>query len=283
MPRPSPYRRILGKARGDRTVPPELVDRLPSRWEFLGDILSVKLHDELLPHRAAIGELYAGELQVRTVVMDAGGITGATRRPVMEVIFGSDTRTVHVENGIRYHMDVTKVMFASGNIDERMRAAGLDCRGQNVLDMFAGIGYFTLPAAVHAGAGRVIACEINPDAMEFLETNIRANRVGDRVETRLGDCRDAAPQGWADRVFMGYLHDTHQFLPPAIAALRPEGGTIHYHEVCPGELMGSRPEGRVEEAAARAGRAVLNSTLRKVKSYAPGVWHVVVDAGLGPG
>lgn len=82
---------------------------------------------------------------------------------------------------------------------------------------------------------------------------------------------------------MGYLHETHEFLPAAMAALRHGGGTIHYHEVCPEELMDRRPEERVEGAAESSGYSVTRAELRKVKSYAPGVWHVVVDADLSRG
>jgi tRNA wybutosine-synthesizing protein 2 len=282
MARQSPYEKIVAIARGDGVVPPELVELLPSRWEFLGDILTVKLPAELVPHGDAVGELYGGVLGVRSVVRETGGITGATRRPQVELIYGSDTRTVHLENGIRYHMDVTKVMFASGNLDERMRVANLDCSGETVVDMFAGIGYFTLPAAVHAGAKKVIACELNPGAMDFLRTNIGANKVEGKVETRLGDCRDVAPSDAADRVFMGYFEETHAFLPHALEALKPAGGTVHYHEVCPEELLPERPRARMEEAVARGGYKVTGCDLRKVKSYAPGVWHVVLDARLEP-
>ena len=54
-----------------------------------------------------------------------------------------------------YKLDPLKVMFSSGNVDEKQRMAHLDCRGETVVDMFAGIGYFTMPLAVRAGRRRL--------------------------------------------------------------------------------------------------------------------------------
>lgn len=280
MHRPTPYEAIVEKARTRRLLSEGLIELLPARWEFLGDIASLKLPPELVEHSRTVGALYADVLGVKTVIRDSGGIRGATRRPAVEIIHGSETETVHVENGIRYHMDVTRVMFASGNIDERIRTAGLDCSGENVLDMFAGIGYFTIPLAKYTSPRRVIACEINPEAVEFLRRNIGSNGVEGLVEVRQGDCRQVAPVDWAHRIFMGYLHDTHRFLPGALAALSPGGGSLHYHEVCPEELIARRPEELVTKAAGQAGYEMEAPRVRKVKSYAPGVWHVVLECRL---
>ena len=54
-------------------------------------------------------------------------------------------------------------MFSSGNVSEKARIARLDASGEVVLDLFAGVGYWTLPLLVHAGALHVHACEWNPD------------------------------------------------------------------------------------------------------------------------
>jgi hypothetical protein len=39
-------------------------------------------------------------------------------------------------------------MFSPGNISEKLRVASFDCEGETVVDLFAGIGYFTLPYLV---------------------------------------------------------------------------------------------------------------------------------------
>lgn len=37
-----------------------------------------------------------------------------------------------------YEFDVTKCMFSAGNITEKLRVAGFDCRGETVVDLYAG-------------------------------------------------------------------------------------------------------------------------------------------------
>jgi tRNA wybutosine-synthesizing protein 2 len=56
-------------------------------------------------------------------------------------------------------------MFSAGNAPERHRVAKFRCEGEVVVDMYAGIGYFTLPYLIHAGAQLVHACEWNPNAV----------------------------------------------------------------------------------------------------------------------
>ncbi len=231
--------------------------------------------------RRRAAAIVAGELPARCVVEDLGGVRGELRRPRVRVLAGSGTRTVHTENGLRYALDVKKVMFASGNQAERARAGALDCRGETVVDLFAGIGYFTLPLAARAGASRVYACEKNPDAFEFLEENIRLNGVGDRVVALLGDCRKTAPRGQADRVFLGYLKGTEKFLPAAIAALKEEGGILHFHEAYPQETKFHDAYAALARAAGGAFDLVILDA-REVKSFAPGIDHVAVTARLVP-
>lgn len=55
--------------------------------------------------------------------------------------------------------------------------------------IWTGIGYFTLPYLLHAGAAHVHACEWNPDAVEALKRNLQLNRVAHRCTVHQGDNR----------------------------------------------------------------------------------------------
>ena len=254
---------------------------LPSGYERLGHVLVVNLPPALKPKFSRIGERLLELKGVRTVVARKG-IVGRYRRPVVELVAGERvTETLHREHGCKFKLDVSKVMFSAGNLYERRRVAELVKPGEVVVDLFAGVGQFTIPIAKLAQPKLVYAVELNPVAYEYLLENVRLNGVGDRVRPLLGDCAKVAPRGVADRVVMGILHVGHRYLPLALEVLRPEGGVIHYHESVPSKLRWERPLRRIRAAAGEREVKILNR--RVVKRYAPGVDHVVVDVEIRPG
>ena len=255
-------------------LPQEVLDSLPDRWEYVGDIVIIRLDDNADPYKGRIGEAYAYELGMSTVCVDRGGVSGEFRHPDMEIIFGTDTESVRLENGILYDLDVTKVMFASGNVDERERMKMLDCTGETVVDMFAGIGYFTLPIAKYANPEKVIACEKNPESYEFLVKNIKLNGVEDKVTPVLSDNRNLDfGEHFADRILMGYVQITSEFIPKALEMIK-SGGIIYYHDT----FYINEYKEKIKEVFDRecpGGYEILG--IREVKSFAPSVSHYVAD------
>jgi tRNA wybutosine-synthesizing protein 2 len=247
---------------------------LPSGWQVLGDIIIVTLRVELEYRKAAIGEaLLSLYPECRTVLLDRG-ITGRMRQPVREIIAGGNTETIHRENGCLFKLDVMRIMYSRGNLAEKKRMSRLG-KGEVIVDMFAGIGYFSIQMAVHSKPVKIFAIEINPEAFGYLKENIKLNKVEGIIEPVAGDCAKVAPRGIADRVIMGYL-DAHTYLEQGIRALVP-GGIIHYHEAVP-EAVERRPVERIIEASGKLGRNAEIIGMRRIKKYSPGVWHVVVDA-----
>lgn len=262
-------------------VPDEKKQYLPRKWELLGDVLLMKIPPELEEEKATIAEAYAGELGVKTVLRDLG-IEGDLREPNVELLYGTQTETTHKENGILFRLDCARLMFSSGNVDERIRMASIAGEGEVVVDMFAGIGFFSLPMAVHSKPGKIYALELNPVAFDYLRQNIQLNHAEDIINPVLGDNRGFEYENIADRIVMGFLEDTHRYLSKALDILKHEGGVIHYHEKCPNELLGTRPLERVRQAVEKNGYAMELMGLKNVKSYAPGVSHVVLDVRVQP-
>jgi hypothetical protein len=76
------------------------------------------------------------------------------------------------EQGIKQSFDMTRVMFSRGKISEKIRFGRLVKEGEIIFDMYADIGYYTLPAVVHGNASLVYACEWNEHAANALKYNI---------------------------------------------------------------------------------------------------------------
>jgi len=199
------------------------------------------------------------------------------------------------EQGIRQSFDLERVMFSRGNITEKMRFGGqLVQPGEVVLDLYAGIGYFTLPALVHGRAAHVYACEWNPHAVQALHYNLRDNGVQDRATVVVGDCRVTAVEHGlihiCDRVSLGLLPSSEGGWRTAVRALKPDsGGWLHVHGNVPVQEMETWSRWlcvRLNDVA-RAEHAVVSwvvvlTHVEKVKSFAPTVNHYVADVVLGP-
>lgn len=238
------------------------------KGKLIGDILVVKKEPE------NIEELI--KLPYINRIVKLGHIHGQKREPEIEMIYGEGTKTVHKENYCKYAIDVAKVMWSKGNTSERLRMSKLPETNETIIDMFAGIGYFTIPMAVHSKPEKIYAIEINPNSYNLLCENIKLNKVEDIVEPILGDCNLQEFDHVADRIMMGYIGTTHRYLDSAMDYLK-EGGIVHYHESTPEPILFTRPVERVKSAAKKQNRKIEVLNKRTIKKYSPGVYHTVVD------
>ena len=273
----------LENQNGDMTI----LNSLPNKWEKHGDLI-------LLPQGSfeEWGQ-YAGSELWTLVAHSLGGrrlalkgeITGPERRPNTELLLGESSWVTHREHGINYSFDVTKSMFSAGNLPERGRIGDLDCSEETILDLYAGIGYYTLPLLVRAGAKHVHACEWSEDAVHALNHNLEANNVAERCTVRLGDNRVSLAEGGSasdalgscDRVMLGLIPSSKEGWPLALAALKPEGGWLHLHGNAPGGNEGEWANSVVKQIAEMEYREIELINLVKVKWYAPRIRHCVLD------
>jgi len=279
--RTTPFQCI--QQRCDPLIPSSLHKYLPRKWEKIGDILILKLSEKLKPYESTIGGIYASALTCKSVLKETGGISGVFRVPKIKHIWGSsDTETIHYELGIRFRLDPAKVMFSSGNMDERKRMATIAAPEETIVDLFAGIGYFSIPLAYYSRPQKVFACEINPIAYRFLTQNIVLNDVTEIIEPLLGDSAHIAPHEVADRVIMGYFGQTSSYLPIALGCLKRKGGTIHYHDIFPEKTIPSDVIRDVTKIIDAFGKKVTIQSYKKIKSFAPGIGHYVFDLKIEP-
>jgi tRNA wybutosine-synthesizing protein 2 len=253
---------------------------LPSGFQRIGNIVILNLRPEVSKYGKDIGKVLLERYKyVRTVAVREGGIVGEFREPSIRVVAGqANTITTHRENSCRFRVDVSRVMFSKGNLSERARIPKLVKSGETVVDMFAGIGYFSIPIAKHARPLKVYSIEKNPASFSLLRENIKLNKLERRVTPVLGDCRDVRMGRVADRVIMGYLPKTYGFLPFAFSSLK-KSGVIHYHDTYHKDELWEKPIETLRKVAFCSGFELRGISHKgRVKEYAPNVFHVVLDA-----
>jgi len=239
---------------------------LPSGFQTVGSVAVLNLPKELDERAGMVGEaLMKAYPRIKTVCVKTGGVKGFQRLPSVKKVAGNGTVTVHRESGVLFRLDVSKVMFSKGNLFERSRLVK-EVGRETVVDLFAGIGYFSIPIARFCPVKRVVGVEVNPSSFRFLKENVELNSVEKVYTPVLGDCRKVVlPR--ADRVLMGFFPGTEGFLDTALKIVR-KGGRIHYHNI-------ARSKEEFLKPVLEKGLKVLG--VRKVKSFAPRVWHWVAD------
>lgn len=233
----------------------ELEADLPRSWQRHGNLLllsedcfQAKQWKSLEPE---LWETVASALGVQRLARRGRVSQNGTRTPAVTLLLGDDGWVEHVDNGIRYTFDITQCMFSFGNITEKLRVASLPCVGQVLVDLYAGIGYFTLPFLVHAGAAFVHACEWNSHAVVALRNNLEINGVVDRCQIHFGDNRKLKLSNIADRVNLGLIPSSEEGWPIACQVLRKDaGGILHIHqnvESFPGKNLQPPGSGEIEK------------------------------------
>ncbi len=218
----------------ENKLPSHLLKNLPQSLDIIGDIAVIEIPPELRSYENVIGDaILQTHRNIRTVLAKAGAINGIYRLREYTFIAGErKTKTVHKEFGCQYHVDVAKAYFSPRLSHEHERVASLVQSGETVVDLFAGVGPFSVLIAKKNPKVKVYAVDLNPEAIELLKVNVRVNRVENRVFPFLGDGRQISSttlKGIADRVIMNLPETAIEFADASCQAIKPEGGIIHFY------------------------------------------------------
>mmetsp|Transcript_18011 Transcript_18011/g.24147 ORF Transcript_18011/g.24147 Transcript_18011/m.24147 type:complete len:163 (+) Transcript_18011:483-971(+) len=138
-----------------------------------------------MPYRRVIGQVIMDKnATIKTVVSKIGQIETTFRFYDLECIAGDDStyETIHVEDKVRFKVDISRVYWCSKLSTERSRVISDLLKPTDILcDMFCGVGPLAVKAAVKLPKLRVLANDLNPIAHEYLEKNIKLNKLGSRV------------------------------------------------------------------------------------------------------
>ncbi|MDI6905432.1 MAG: class I SAM-dependent methyltransferase family protein [Candidatus Bathyarchaeia archaeon] len=267
-------------------LPPHLLASLPRAIDFVGDIAIIEIPPELDAHKNIIGEsVLKAHKNVRTVLAKAGAVSGTYRLRELSIIAGEpQTETIHKEYGCQYHVDLAKAYFSPRLSYEHSRVASLVGEDETVVDLFAGVGPFSILIAKTHENVKVYAIDMNPRAVELLEKNIRLNRVEGKVYPILGDAKHIVKQrlsGVADRVIMNLPEKAIEFVDAACEAIKPTGGIVHYYSFVKSSDSLENVTQRFINAVKESGRKVEKILFsRLVRATAPYEWQAVLDAKI---
>lgn len=281
-PAPEPALPDMLKRELAGVLTPSELDMLYSAFDQVGGIIIVRIPDPLLPKKKLIGQTLLDKVKpARSVFVQSSPVGGDHRTRSLELLAGQDsTLTEHKENGYRMIVDVEKAFFSPRLSTERMRVAEACADGETVLNMFGGIGAFSLAIAARKLC-TIYNIDINPEATRLCGMNASRNRLKGRIISITGDAATEAIKlkNTSNRTLMVLPERSSEFLPAALEATA-KGGVIHYYAHTHSHKRAGAAQAAAEgfASACPAKFEVLNA--KNVRAVGPGYHQTVVDARI---
>lgn len=188
------------------------------------------------------------------------------RKPLLRLLWGEEKREIITkEHGLVFKIKLGEVYYNPRLAEEHHRVASLVRDGEVVVDLFAGVGGFS----IHIASQRLaltIANDLNPIAYELLLENIELNRkrLKGFITPLNMDAREVPSvlrERSADRVIADLPLRGVEFVDVYDALLRP-GGVLHLYKL-------SRDEEALREELAEFFRGWELEGIKLVIEYAP--------------
>jgi len=210
----------------------EETEELYGAFDQIGNIIILRIPDSLLPRKKLIGEVLLDRVKTaKSIYYQSSPVEGNYRIRRLELLVGEDrTETEYKEHGCRFNVDVEKTFFSPRLSTERLRIADLIQDGETIINMFGGVGMFSIVAAKKKKC-HVYNIDINPYAAKLCSENVLLNKLKGTVESIEGDAAEIIEKRLAnagDRVLMFLPERSDEFLDSATQASK-EKGILHYY------------------------------------------------------
>jgi len=277
-------RRLEAYLRGK--IPDELISKVPRSFDFIGDIALIELPESMEDFSAVVGRgIIETNPPIRLALRRSSQVEGPFRTRKLQAMAGvGGTETFYREFSCRYHLDVSTVYFSPRLSRERMRIAHQVMPGEFVVDMFAGVGPYSVLIAKLQPKSTVYSVDINPAAVKYLRENVFANAVADRVIPMHGDVRELVGKnlrGLANRVIMNLPSEAVNYLSVASQILKDDGGMVHFYSFAQREESIDSVLNSFRSTVEAQDRTIKSVRFCKViKEVAPNRVQVAIDALL---
>jgi len=271
-------------------IPTEDLTYIYNSYDFVGDIAILRLTDASKKYSATIAETVMNlHKNVKTILAQTSPVHGDFRVRKLEYVAGENkTTTIHKESKCMFSVDVEKCYFSPRLFYERMRIAKLVEYDEIILNMFAGVGCFSVIVAKHSNAKKVYSIDVNSLAIHHMQENVRLNGVYGRVIPMFGDAKEVIEKRLchvADRVLMPLPEKALEYLPYALVALKEVGGWIHYYDFAHAK-QDENPMEKVKSKVAEKLRSLVGDFKipfgHFVRSTGPNWYQVVLDIKANP-
>jgi len=219
-------------------LPPDIVSSTewPTRHEFVGDLILMKLDDNQRKFGPTIGEALLRQHSRTRAVFEDAGVTGTYRVRELKLLAVRDgqdsiTRTRIAEGGHHLWTDPAEVYYSSRLSHER--EGTLECAKKlrqelghplAICDPYAGVGPSLLPLITEPNlVGELFAGDLNPAAVELLRENISHPKATiECTDARELKTRPEMLERY-DLLLVNIPHDTLTHLPALLPLVRPNG------------------------------------------------------------
>jgi tRNA (guanine37-N1)-methyltransferase len=283
---PHMLKQVLGSI-----LTPDESAQVYSAFDQIGDIVIIKIPDSLVAKKEVIAKaILANVKTAKAVFAQTSAVRGDYRVRDLEFLAGENrTMAEYKEYTCRFKVDVAKTYFSPRLSTERLRIAKMVGDNETIINMFAGVGTYSVIIAKMNKTCKIYSIDSNSAASKLDEINARLNKMQDRIFTIHGDAAKVITNqlvGQADRVLMPLPERAKEFVEPAVLALKKkkqhhhhqQGGIIHYFaHIKADSKKASQELGLVDthDAFQKYDHDVLE--VRVIREVGPRVYQVVAD------
>lgn len=256
-----------------------------SSYDLVGDIAIIRDPENMQKHNQIIADaIMESHNSVKSVWRQASPVSGILRLRKLDWVAGEKrVETVYREHGCVFKVDLASCYFSPRLSYERIRVARQVKPGEIIINMFAGVGCYSILIAKHSEADRIYSIDINPKSLEYMGENIKLNKVDGKVIPIQGDAKQVIQTSLhsiADRVLMPLPELAYEYLDYALIALKSTGGWIHYYDFTHAgktETPMSKIEEKIRRKLESLGITHQICFSRIVRPTGPNWYQVVVD------
>ena len=262
------------------------LEELSCAFDTIGGIIIIKIPESLNQKKRLIAEVLLQKVNnVYSVFCQTSGVHGDYRLRNLEFLAGINSHlTYYKENGCTFKIDVANAYFSPRLSTERMRIANMVEENEVIVNLFGGVGTYSVLIARGNKTAKVYSIDSNIFAHELCIENSMINKVSDRVISLFGDAKlvvNNRLKGKATRVLMPLPEKAREFVDEAVYSLINGEGKVHFFaHVKANSKKDAIYKGTVETNDAFKRYKISIDGVRVVREVGPRLYQIVSDVNV---